>query len=56
MKYGTLTLTSIIQELAINHSKSRIIVEQKFERKAYFTDRRFSKDDVAIIFPADKNS
>ena len=27
-----------LQELANNHSQSRIIGEEKFERKAYFTD------------------
>ena len=39
-----------LNELAEPHSKSDFIVDDKFERKSYFTDRRFTKEDVQLLF------
>ena len=39
-----------LNELAKSHSKSRLISNDKFEKKPYFSDRRFSKEDVQILF------
>ena len=36
--------------LAAPHSKSDLIVSDKLEKKPYFSDRRFSKEDVQILF------
>ena len=39
-----------LNNIAENHSKSEQIVNYGFEKKAYFTDRRFSKSDVQLMF------
>ena len=39
-----------LKELAYSHSKSRLIANENFEKKAYFSDRHFSKEDVQILF------
>ena len=39
-----------LNNIAENHSKSEQIVDYDFKRKAYFTDRRFSKTDVQLLF------
>ena len=39
-----------MNNIAENHSKSEQIVDYDFKRKAYFTDRRFSKTDVQLLF------
>ena len=39
-----------IHDLAGPHSKSEHIKNPKFERQAYFSDRRFSKFDVQLLF------
>ena len=39
-----------IHELAGPHSNSEQMQNQKFERQAYFSDRRFSKFDVQLLF------
>ena len=56
-KYKTLVEKCIQSEgvkylcgLAAPHSKSDFIVNDKLEKKAYFSDRRFSKEDVQILF------
>ena len=36
--------------LAAPHSKSDFIVSEMLEKKDYFSDRRFSKEDVQILF------
>ena len=36
--------------LASKHSKSTKIAAEKFEKKAYFNDRRFSKEDIQLLF------
>ena len=35
---------------ALKHSKSRKIAEEKYEKKAYFSDTRFSKEDIQLLF------
>ena len=39
-----------LRELASTHSKSAFILNEKFGKKEYFNDRRFSKEDVQILF------
>ena len=39
-----------LNELAEPHSKSELIVTDEFERKEYFTDRRFTKEEVQMLF------
>ena len=39
-----------LNELAAPHSKSEFIVSDKFEKKKYFSDRRFSREDVQLLF------
>jgi hypothetical protein len=39
-----------LKVLAAKHSKSVKLVTDKLEKKAYFTDRRFSKEDVQLLF------
>ena len=39
-----------LQTLALKHSKSTNIAKEKFGRKGYFTDRRFSKEDIQLLF------
>ena len=39
-----------LRELAGIHSKSAFILNEKFGKKEYFNDRRFSKEDVQIVF------
>ena len=39
-----------LNELAEPHSKSEFIVSDKFEKKKYFSDRRFSREDVQLLF------
>ena len=39
-----------LTELTEVHSKSEMIRKEKIEKKAYFTDRRFSKEDVQLLF------
>ena len=36
--------------LAEKHSKSTKIAEEDFGKKAYFSDKRFSKEDIQILF------
>ena len=39
-----------LKGMAVKHSKSEKLVTDKFEKKSYFTDRRFSKEDVQLLF------
>ena len=39
-----------IHDLAEPHSKSERLQNPKFERQAYFSDRRFSKFDIQLLF------
>ena len=39
-----------LKVLAAKHSKSEKLVTDKFEKKAYFPDRNFSKEDVQLLF------
>ena len=39
-----------LNKLAASHSKSEFIVGDKFEKKRYFSDRRFSREDVQLLF------
>ena len=39
-----------LRELAGTHSKSAFILNEKFGKKEYFNDIRFSKEDVQILF------
>ena len=39
-----------LQELKKKHSKSRNIPSDKIEVKQYFSDRRFSKEEVQLLF------
>ena len=39
-----------LNNLAEPHSKSDLIVTDTFEKKLYFSDRRFSKEDVQLLF------
>ena len=39
-----------LQGLASRHSKSANISVDKLEKKGYFSDRRFSKEDVQLLF------
>ena len=39
-----------IHGLAEPHSKSEKLVNLKFERQEYFSDRRFSKEDIQLLF------
>ena len=39
-----------LNDLAEPHSKSEYIVSDRLERKKYFTDRRFSREDVQLLF------
>ena len=39
-----------LKVVAAKHSKSEKLVSDKLEKKAYFTDRRFSKEDVQLLF------
>ena len=39
-----------LKKLASGHSKSKGIVDEKFEKKQYFNDRRLSKEDIQILF------
>ena len=39
-----------IHDLAEPHSKSEKLVNLKFERQEYFSDRRFSKEDIQLLF------
>ena len=36
--------------LASHHSKSEHLINPKFEKQTYFSDRRFSKEDVQLLF------
>ena len=45
--------THVVQSLnntAEKHSKSEKLLNYEFKRKAYLTDRRFTKEDVQILF------
>ena len=45
--------TSAVKHLTVfpeGHSKSEKIREDKFERKSYFSDRRFTKEDCQLLF------
>ena len=39
-----------LKDLANKHSKSTLISEEKFGKKAYLKDRRFSKEDCQLLF------
>ena len=39
-----------LRGLAEKHSKSTKIAEEDFGKKAYFSDKRFSKEDIQILF------
>ena len=39
-----------LNTLAENHSKSEKIVNYQFKKREYFSDRRFSKEDIHILF------
>ena len=39
-----------LNALAEPHSKSEFIVSEKFQKKKYFSDRRFTKEDVQLLF------
>ena len=39
-----------LNNIAENHSKSEKLINYEFKRKAYLTDRRFTKEDVQILF------
>ena len=39
-----------LRDLANKHSKSTLISEEKFGKKAYLKDRRFSKEDCQLLF------
>ena len=39
-----------IHDLAEPHSKSEKIVNPNFKRREYFSDRRFTKEDVQLLF------
>ena len=39
-----------LRRLASSHSKSDFILKERFGKKKYFHDRRFSKEDVQILF------
>ena len=39
-----------LHALASPHSKSENLKNQKFQRQAYFSDTRYSKDDVQLLF------
>ena len=39
-----------LKELANKHSKSTLISEEKFRKKAYLSDKRFSKADCQLLF------
>ena len=39
-----------LKDLANNHSKSTLISEEKFGKKAYLSDKRFSKADCQLLF------
>ena len=41
---------SYLQELAGKHSKSTKIAKEKFGKKAYLKDKRFSKEDCQLLF------
>ena len=39
-----------LQDLANSHSKSKAIAKEEFKKKAYFSDRRLTKEDVQLLF------
>ena len=39
-----------LKDKAKNHTKSEMIAKDKFEKKKYFSDRRFTKDEVQLLF------
>ena len=44
------TVIQYLHALAEPHSKSEFIVGEKFQKKKYFSDRRFTKEDVQLLF------
>ena len=39
-----------LKDLANKHSKSTLISERKFGKKAYLKDKRFSREDCQLLF------
>ena len=42
--------SKFLKNEASKHSKSRQIAEERFEKKTYFSDNRFSKEDIQLLF------
>ena len=39
-----------LKETARSHSKSKWLINQKFEKQQYLSDRRFTKEEVQLLF------